>query len=332
MIQKGGFSMKLWKRMTLLAVLCMVLSLLAACGGDTGNASQDDQGDNDKTTVEQQKEDDKQEETEEIQAPDEEYVLISITSSKGGDYYFYDEQGRIAKVEKYYDGKLESNVLYSYEEGADGTVICNAPEYYANGADDRGRLYYATYEFIYDSQGLLLKETVYSGGEKRNYEYSTEYEYDAQGRLIKQWGYKDGRDSEPELVDMYEYIYDDQGRLDRKNVYIKNTTEMSYYWDYGYNEKGENDYYVQLKPDGTRYGYSYEEGTPAPEGPTHVWEYMYHDNGTVRLAEQKHIELGNPICTEKYDEYGMLISVRDDKTGDTNTYEYAPLSQAPRAE
>ena len=97
-------------------------------------------------------------------------------------------------------------------------------------------------------------------------------------------------------------------------------------------KKGENDYYVQLKPDGTRYGYGFDEGTPAPEGPTHAWEYRYHDNGTVRLAEQKRLDLGNTICTEKYDEYGMLISVRDEKTGNTNTLEYAPLSQAPRVE
>ena len=327
--------MKLWKKAALLMALCMALSLLAACGGDAG---QDDKDSNDKATVENQQNDDgkeedkKQDETEAVLVPEEEYVLISESSSKFADNYFYDDQGRIAKVEEYYDGKLKYNVLYSYEEGADGTVICNAIHYFANGADDRGRLYEQTDEFIYDSQGLLLKETVYSRGEKRRYEYSTEYAYDDQGRLIQQWGYKNGSDSEAELVDMLEYIYDDQGRLDRKNVYIKSTTEMSYYWDYGYNEKGENDYYVQLKPDGTRYGYGFDEGTPAPEGPTHAWEYRYHDNGTVRLAEQKRLDLGNTICTEKYDEYGMLISVRDEKTGNTNTLEYAPLSQAPCVE
>ena len=324
--------MKLWKRMTLLMVLCMVLSLLAACGGEGGSDNQENQGDNDKVTVEDQQGDDKeQKETEEIQAPEEEYVLISKKHNKMGDHlYFYDDQGRIAKCEIYYDGVLKYNVQYEYEEGADGTVVCNARQYYAEGADDRGRLYYFTEEYIYDAQGLLLKYTQYSAGEDRNYDLSEEYEYDDQGRLIKQWNYNDGRDPEPELQNLYEFYYDDQDRLVRKDVYVRSTDEMAWYEAYGYNENGENIYYTTLNPDGTRYGY--DEGTPAPESPTHVWEYDYYDDGTLFSAEQKNISLGNTICTQYYDKYGNMVSVRDEKTGDPYTYEYAPLSQAPRVE
>ena len=330
MIQKEDNFMKLWKKAALLMVLCMALSLLAACGGDGGNAGQDDQGGNGKATLENQQGDDtKQGETEAVLVPEEEYVLISKKHNKMGDeYFFYNDQGTIVKSEIYYDGELDTIVQYTYEEGADGTLVCNAPHYYADGADDRGRLYYFTDEYIYDAQGLLLKHTQYSAGEDRNYDYSEEYEYDDQGRLTKKWDYTDSRDAEFELKTMYEFIYDENGRLSRKNIYVRSTDEMAWYEAYGYNENGENIYYTKLNPDGTRYGY--DEGTPAPESPTHVWEYEYED-GRLWKAEQKNIALGNTICTEYYDEFGMLVIVEDEKV-DIYTYEYAPLSQAPRAE
>ena len=310
--------MKFWKRMTLLMILCMVLSMLVGCGGDDANAGQGNQGGNDKVTVEDQQGDDKQEETEALQAPEEEYLLIRKSKGDIEELYGYNSEGVLVQVTTIRDEQVRYISYYTYSEGENGTTLCHVEPQRAEGFED---VVAFQYDYVYDANGNCIREAQYMDG---SFEGLNLYEYNDQNQLIKSEWYKD---NENELREMIRYFYDENGYLIREEFYYYGSEEMSGYTIYKYNELGEEIYQQKCNADGT----SALTGEPVSEEPMYVWEKEYDDNGRLTSAKKKYAD-GVGGTLEKllytYDEFGGIIQMYDNDAW----YDYAPASQVERVE
>lgn len=150
----------------------------------------------------------------------------------GSMYFFYDESGRISKIQKGTGNNVSSVIIPVYDgEGrmVGGTYQSNSYNWELSYAyDDQGRLienivwggddrFHHTY--TYDAAGNLVKDVYWYGwgSNYKYYRYTVDYTYDAQGHLVQvekvRERYDDYR-NEFTLTNSYSWVYtnDAQGR------------------------------------------------------------------------------------------------------------------------
>ena len=123
--------------------------------------------------------------------------------------YFWDADEFMEEL-----GVTQSISEVEYDDKGNEKKIVST-ECYSDGTEETDE---ETYEYEYDADGRIIKETqIYSSGEKS----IEEYEYDENGGKIKDstiWIYEDGTE-EPFIVTIYENTYDESGNKIEEVVY-----------------------------------------------------------------------------------------------------------------
>lgn len=148
-------------------------------------------------------------------------------------YFFYDEAGRINKIQRGTGNSVSVVITPAYDD--QGRMVSGA--YQSNDYthdlsyryDDQGRLVENTvwngsnryqYTYTYDAEGRLVKQVCWYGWNEpdyKNYRYTTQYTYDAQGHLTEKVTVEEYYRSwenkfEVEETVTISYTNDDQGR------------------------------------------------------------------------------------------------------------------------
>jgi YD repeat-containing protein len=166
--------------------------------------------------------------------------------SYGELYFFYDETGRITKIQR--------------GSGNNVSVVIT-PAY-----DDQGRMVSATYQsndynhelsYPYDAQGRLIENIVWNGSDR----YWHTYTYDAAGNLVKDvywYGWGSNYQMYRYTVD---YTYDAQGYLVKEvkvyesysDYWDEYTLQKTYTWEYTNDAQGRpvRAQYTELDRDGS---------------------------------------------------------------------------------
>ena len=148
--------------------------------------------------------------------------------------YDYNPEGLLVRKAGFYDGQLDGEVTYEYDENGNltyqsetkatslGNAMAKKCEYDAAGnlvketlLDSDGnvnRVY--TYEYDGDGKQILQHEFNAAGEETVSYELCQwKYEYDEDGRVIQEW--KEGTEHGGKF-EHYEYEYDEYGNICKK--------------------------------------------------------------------------------------------------------------------
>lgn len=148
--------------------------------------------------------------------------------------YTYNPEGLLVRKAGFYDGQLDGEVTYEYDENGNltyqsetkatslGNAMAKKCEYDEAGnlvketlLDSDGnvnRVY--TYEYDADGKQILQHEFNAAGEEKLSYELCEwKYEYDEEGRVIEEW--KEGTEHGGKF-EHYEYEYDENGNVCKK--------------------------------------------------------------------------------------------------------------------
>ncbi len=156
--------------------------------------------------------------------------------------YTYNPEGLLVRKAGFYDGQLDGEVTYEYDENGNltyqsetkatslGNAMAKKCEYDEAGnlvketlLDSDGnvnRVY--TYEYDADGKQILQHEFNAAGEEKLSYELCEwKYEYDEEGRVIEEW--KEGTEHGGKF-EHYEYEYDENGNVCKKKNLTLNTT------------------------------------------------------------------------------------------------------------
>ena len=156
--------------------------------------------------------------------------------------YTYNPEGLLVRKAGFYDGQLDGEVTYEYDEDGNltyqsetkatslGNAMAKKCEYDEAGnlvketlLDSDGnvnRVY--TYEYDADGKQILQHEFNAAGEEKLSYELCEwKYEYDEEGRVIEEW--KEGTEHGGKF-EHYEYEYDENGNVCKKKDLTLNTT------------------------------------------------------------------------------------------------------------
>ncbi len=156
--------------------------------------------------------------------------------------YEYNPEGLLVRKAGFYDGQLDGEVTYEYDENGNltyqsetkatslGNAMAKKCEYDEAGnlvketlLDSDGnvnRVY--TYEYDADGKQILQHEFNAAGEEKLSYEpCEWKYEYDEEGRVIEEW--KEGTEHGGKF-EHYEYEYDENGNVCKKKNLTLNTT------------------------------------------------------------------------------------------------------------
>lgn len=117
-------------------------------------------------------------------------------------YFFYDEAGRLSKVQQGSGNNISIVIAPTYD--ATGRMI---------GGDYQSNDYTHKLSYVYDDQGRLVENTVWGGSNRHQYTYT----YDTEGRLVSQvrwYGW-----NSPEYKNYRyttQFTYDGQGNLTEK--------------------------------------------------------------------------------------------------------------------
>ena len=156
--------------------------------------------------------------------------------------YDYNPEGLLVRKAGFYDGQLDGEVTYEYDENGNltyqsetqatslGNAMAKKCEYDAAGnlvketlLDSDGgvnRVY--TYEYDVDGKQILQHEFNAAGEETVSYELCQwKYEYDGEGRVIEEW--KEGTEHGGKH-EHYEYEYDEYGNVCKKKDLTLHTT------------------------------------------------------------------------------------------------------------
>lgn len=197
-------------------------------------------------------------------------LLVSSENCPWGsdnDYYKYDEQNRITEIQHaLWDGTIDDGCernVYLYDENGNLYRINT----YTGSKDKLSR--HRTYEFEYNAEGLVAKETVMAGG-NNDVMSVTSNEYDENGRLIKAVTESYGS--------VYEtnYEYNNNGKITTINDGNSGKTV------YEYDSEGR---LIKESSDSFISNYKYENGLLVKET-TEDWyiEYKYFDNNRIIAA------------------------------------------------
>ena len=156
--------------------------------------------------------------------------------------YTYNPEGLLVRKAGFYDGQLDGEVTYEYDENGNltyqsetkatslGNAMAKKCEYDEAGNlvketlldldGNVNRVY--TYEYDADGKQILQHEFNAAGEEKLSYELCEwKYEYDEEGRVIEEW--KEGTEHGGKF-EHYEYEYDENGNVCKKKDLTLNTT------------------------------------------------------------------------------------------------------------
>ena len=156
--------------------------------------------------------------------------------------YDYNPEGLLVRKAGFYDGQLDGEVTYEYDENGNltyqsetkatslGNAMAKKCEYDAAGnlvketlLDSDGnvnRVY--TYEYDGDGKQILQHEFNAAGEETVSYELCQwKYKYDEDGRVIQEW--KEGTEHGGKF-EHYEYEYDEYGNVCKKKDLTLHTT------------------------------------------------------------------------------------------------------------
>ncbi len=201
-------------------------------------------------------------------------LLVSSENCPWGsnnDYYKYDDQNRIIEIQHaLWDGTIDDGCernVYLYNESGNIHRINT----YTGSTDKLSR--HRTYEFEYNSDGLITKEITMAGGNNKIME-TVENEYDENGNLIRSVIESYGEISETV------YEYDANGNCILID-YIGSQGENSKII-YEYDEEGK---LIRESSDDFVSNYEYENGLLIKET-TENWyiEYKYYDNNRIIAA------------------------------------------------
>lgn len=201
-------------------------------------------------------------------------LLVSSENCPWGsdnDYYKYDEQNRITEIQHaLWDGTIDDGCernIYLYDENGNVHRINT----YTGSSDKLSR--HRTYEFEYNSDGLVTKKITMAGGNNKVME-TTEYEYDENGKLIRTVVESYGETSET----VYEYDSDGNRTLINCTDFNGETYKTVYEYDSaGRLIKETSGDFVS--------NYEYENGLLVKETSENWYiEYKYYDNNRIIAA------------------------------------------------
>ena len=121
--------------------------------------------------------------------------------------YIYDKAGRLVKTDGFGYAEVYTEFASSYEYDESGNLI--RLKNYTNGE--------VFEEFVYDSNGALIEEYAYYGG---NYDLYITYIYASDGKLLEKRTNQGGS-----LYGGVDYVYDDAGCLLREEKFIIQDSE-----------------------------------------------------------------------------------------------------------
>ncbi len=209
--------------------------------------------------------------------------------------YFFDNRGRVVKLEEYFKGVKVRTRLYLYD-GDDKKV---KESYWFN---ENGELT-GIHKYKYNERGLMIWRAEYSPYGYLIYYISSEHE--GENLILESW-----YDRADRLLQRIKYYYDDRGEVIREDK-INSEDQLEGYHLLSYDERGNLKEKVWFTANGERGGkFSYkfdEEGL--------LREIKLFDSQDNLLARHEFIydEHGNLIEERWYDENGELIKVlRDD--------------------
>lgn len=261
-------------------------------------------------------------------------LLVSSENCPWGadnDYYKYDEQNRITEIQHtLWDGTIDDGCerfVYSYDEKGNVKKI----SVYTGAKESLRR--YMTYEFEYNSQGLLTKETTRSGDLKNTVTGTSINEYNENGQLIKNVTESHGTKNETA------YIYNENGNVAEKTE-LSGDSENSYLYHYVYNYENDGNGKITKKSvnlTNTKYdddgnivdSYSYDETTEyvyenenivketvtSSEGNNEITEYVYKNGNMVKEISS------SGIVEYEYHDNNRIVTVYwggKDKPGEIN--------------
>ncbi|MBS6397789.1 MAG: hypothetical protein KH452_11690 [Clostridiales bacterium] len=293
------------KQMTVLLLGMMCSAFLVGCGNGETRTSEQTVVD-EKSPTESAQQTETQESVSEEKSPaalDEPYVLIRETDTKLGTVteYAYDENGdKVSKTVK----RPNETMLWEYttEYQEDGSKLVTESQ---GILVETGEVFSLdTKEYEYSSEVMLLRETLFTDGEKQ---MELLYEYDENGRLIRQNG--TGRDMTKE------FEYDESGNL-IKQIDLGNNGEVEGWTTFEYDENGKEIMTHVFNSTGDEPN-TYE---------LCQWKYEYDEEGRVIKEWKEGTEHGGKYehYEYEYDEYGNVCKKKD--LGMNEMYEYAPLS------
>lgn len=202
--------------------------------------------------------------------------------------YEYDADGNEIKVFRYdRDGKFEGGTVREYDENGNRTLL----ETYFNGDESTP---YSRYEFeyIYDTDGKLLKEMQYSDGVGR---LLAEYEYDAAGNLTKKITY----DGAGNVYSVSEYEYDKNGNQ------IKISGDSYVYSEWEYDDDGNMLMYIEYVI-GRKHEYEYDENGHMTRET--LYTMTQELPSWYRESTREYDEYGHLIREDEYTQSGRLLS------------------------
>lgn len=297
----------------LLTGMMMVSVLLGGCGSKEQQASEQAV-----SGAESRQESSQQAETQESRAEeegkaalDEPYVLVREIYTKDGTAieYGYDENGdKILRTVSNPDKPNETLYReYSTQYQEDGSKIVSESQTMVQATGEP--ISSDTFEYEYNSDGLLIRKTGFSNGE---YQDEICYEYDEKENLISQ---SEGEPGTGVITLAKKYEYDDAGNLIKETPYDL-YGEVNEYWTYEYDKDGKQILQHHFNASGEEME-SYE---------LCQWKYEYDGEGRVIEEWKEGTEHGGKYehYEYEYDEYGNVCRKKD--LGTHTTYEYAPLS------
>lgn len=293
---------------TLLLVVLMSLSLLAACGADkktkTVNGKDTDSDDGPVDVV-----------VEEGQT--KRLASVTVEAKQGIQRrnmemkFEYDEKG-IVSCEKdadyreviLFDGSISRPTEYTYynedgtQSGAESFVYDTEGQLIQKTADQG----MTVYEYTYDADGRLAASTLktyYNGEEIFKTTYS--YEFDENGQMIRSI---QTPDSEDELG--WIHTYNAEGQLIEKvNTYHGSTGDR---WTYAYD--GDGNLIKEDTPDeDTEYQYNQFGQMVKKDQSGSITEYRYDDNGLLIEEIETYDGEVDASTTYRYDAMGDLVEM-----------------------
>ena len=240
-------------------------------------------------------------------------LLVSSENCPWGadnDYYKYDEHNRITEIQHaLWDGTIDDGCerfVYFYDENGN---VEKAAVY--TGAKESLRRY-MTYEFEYNQQGLLTKETTKAGDLNNTVTGTTVNEYNEKGQLIK--NITESYGTRTETV----YTYNEKGDVAEANELSGNTENSysyRYVYSYEYNENGKITKKVSALTN-TRYD---DSGNIAESySDEETAEYVY-ENGNL-IKETVILSDGTTETTEYIYKNGIIV--KKISNGGVVEYEY----------
>lgn len=217
------------------------------------------------------------------------FVTVYMLESNGQFTYQYDSCGNM--IQKEYN-----NFRYEFEYDKENKLL-KQTEYFKNGNP-------AYTEYLYNNDGALIGETLYYQNEKQSW---IEYEYGSDGKVIKSIEHNISADDGSQWQIEYQHIYDTAGNLIQKTFDSSGSC-----FAYEYDDRGN------------RIKYSLIMQGKSPEF-TFTFEYNSMGNVTKKISQSNGSGNLNNTAQYEYNSEGypfQAIVSHDDNTTTTTPLQY----------